>query len=414
MSRPVPVVTLDGYWANTILACQTALGLLSSFESHDHVLVDNCTRALRNLLAHGTNLAAMRAYQPPSAGTPPPARKQLRKVATLDFNPRENWTIISNHKVKVNCTSQLTIDAIAVSTVEQLDTILPHIQESAVLAIDCEFLGQQKQLPELKVLQIAVSPTLGFAILVDQIGLEITQDRLMPILEDKNRVLLGWAFTGDANAIESAFRGIQLPPVLDLQAKVRGLHTEIMNLGRAMDRIAQDWEGFKEFSKAKQLGDTFQFLGADCVWVQSPLPPEAIVYAAFDVVSLHVLYELLKDRPDQSIYYWPETVIKTYNRRSLDRWWRGRHTNMMSPSQPKSQYITLVDSDTTSVKQRPPGSPAPSAPPAPSARAERPTDRGPEDQPCDDELFKVHTRLAIERSLQSQNMLEKAHTPVAG
>ncbi|ORY99169.1 hypothetical protein BCR43DRAFT_488846 [Syncephalastrum racemosum] len=416
MSGPAATVTLDKYWTNTIQACQTALGLLSAFESNDYVLVDNCTRALRDLLTHGTNFTAMRAYQPPATVNTPPTRKQLRKVATLDFNPRENWTIASHQNVQVNCTPQLTIDAIAVSTVEQLDNILPQIRKSSVLAIDCEFLGQQKQLPELKVLQIAVSPTLGFAILVDQIGLEIAGDRLKPILEDKSRTLLGWAFTGDANAIESAFRGIQLPPVLDLQAKVRGLYTEIMNLARAMDKLAKDWEGYKEFSKAKQLGDTFQFLGSDCVWVQFPLPPEAIVYATFDVVSLVVLYERLKGKPDQSIYYWPETVVKTYNPKSLERWLRGRAFNMMSPSQRRSQYITLVDSNNVSAKNRPTASSAPPATPAtPAPHApsdEKPTDSTPTERPCDDELFKVHTRLAIERSLQSQNMLEKSDEAV--
>ncbi|KAI9250451.1 hypothetical protein BDA99DRAFT_522548 [Phascolomyces articulosus] len=380
---PTSALSMHDYWKSTVFACETALSLLKPFEHNDHYLVDNVLAPLRQLVGHGRNYEAMKAYQPPmhadtrddnqphtvtTTTRPFPSQYQsrIRKTVQLNFDPRTTWDIESNDTVHVhtyiqnNPTGQVTCKAIM--TVEQLDAAIPIIQKAPCLGLDCEFLGLKKALPELQVLQIAVSSTLGYAIMVNHIGADKVYQRLGPILEEEfelnddtttttttnddnssrpSRLLLGWAFRADAQAIEASFRKIKLTRVLDLQAKIQSLETEQLNLASAMIRYCQRWDGLEEFSKAKQLGDTFQFTGPECIWLHSPLPPEALVYAVFDVVSLVALHEQTKWQPTLVNHYWPNTVISTYGRKALEKWYRQKIMAQQEPINPHLQQGQL-------------------------------------------------------------------------
>lgn len=387
MEHPVELITIDDYWKNAISVCEAALQMLKLFEGKDYVLVDAVTHPLRQLIGRGRDFTAMKNYSgpPPSEITSAPSRK-LKKISDLGFDPRANWTIEDDHTVLVHLTSSNVVTCKLVTTVEQLEEALKVIQESKCLALDCEFLGLKKHVPELKVLQIAVTDALGFAILVDEIGVEEAKKRIAPVLQAKDKLLLGWAFGGDAQAIETAFRGIQLPPVLDLQFKIKSIAVEQMKLSNAMNKYASDWVGLQDFSKAKQLGDSFQFLGPDCVWLKNPLPPEALVYSVFDVVSLIALHEKTREYPTAEQHYWPKTIISTFSRKALDKWYRNRAYNMLPSGQ---EFINIIGSGSSSSSV---------SPPAKSGREKQPSTASTNEYADDDPQYQADLEEAIRRS----------------
>ncbi|KAG0168136.1 hypothetical protein DFQ28_005339 [Apophysomyces sp. BC1034] len=335
------------YWKMTISVCEAAARLLSAYENQQHILIDNVIRPLRQLIGQGRDLNAMKKYtpRPPTEGS----SRKLRKTAPLLFDPATNWTIESPSTIHVKLPNSV-ITAQAITTAAELDNIIPEILSSECIALDCEFLGYKSNLPELKVLQIAVSKTRGYAVLVDVIGLDVCKAKLSSILQNEELNLVGWSFRADAQAIESAFK-LCMGTVLDLQAKVKSIAIEQMSLGAAMSKYASDWEGYSEFEKAKQLGNTFQFLGADCVWLRNPLPKEALVYAAFDVVSLVELYEKMKDHRNEHRFYWPHTILTELSAKALDRWQRDRALNLRPAS--KQNTMTLVDQPESSKGKSP-------------------------------------------------------------
>ncbi|KAI9323474.1 hypothetical protein BX666DRAFT_1887197 [Dichotomocladium elegans] len=344
--RPLPTenttIAMQDYWKSTIGVCEAALSLLRPLEHQNYVLVDAVTKPLRQLIGKGRDLALMKAYIPPELPAAPqqPWSNKARKTITLDFDPREHWDIVDTTTVYARLSNSSRIACKAVATIKQLDEVVEILNKSKCIAIDCEFLGLKNSPPELKVLQLAVSCELGFAILVDQVGLQICHDRLAPILESTDHLLIGWAFRSDAQAIEHAFPGIRLSRVVDLQEKLKAVAVEQLNLGTAMTRYAKDWPGLEEFSRAKQLGDTFHYLGNDCVWLRYPLPPEALVYAVFDVVSLIALHERTKQYPTAPQHYWPQTLISSLGPKALERWYRNRITHIPG----NRESITLIDS----------------------------------------------------------------------
>lgn len=329
MQQPLEVLAVDDYWKNVIRVCEAALHMLKVFEGKDYALVDATVQPLRQLIGKGRDFASMKKYiAPPSNEQSPGHTRKLRKISDLGFDPRANWTIKDDHTTVVHVSKSNIITCKLVTTVEQLDEALEVLEISKYIALDCEFLGLKRHVPELKVLQIAVNEFLGYAILVEEIGMEETKKRIEPILQDKEKIILGWAFGGDAQAIEGAFRGIQLPDVLDLQFKIKSAAVEQLSLANAMKKFASDWIGLEDFLKAKQLGDTFQYLGPDCVWLKNPLPPEALVYSVFDVVSLIALYERTREHRTLEGHYWPKTIISTYTNKALNKWYRNRAYNM--------------------------------------------------------------------------------------
>lgn len=367
------VLSMDTYWKNTISVCEAAMSMLTPFENQNYALVDAATTSLRQLLTHGKEYSHMKQYSATITAQRNTTVKEYHKhrprktIQDLGFDPRQNWIIKDNRTVQVRLTDDTHVTCQAITTVEELDTILPELRKAKQIAIDCEFLALKGCAPELKVLQLAVSSTLGYALVIDQIGIQAARERLEPILShphqetgasaiaQQERLYLGWAFRGDAQAIEATFPGIQLPYILDLQAKLHSVAVEQLNLMNAMNRYASNWSGLEEFSKAKQLGDTFGYSGYDCVWVQNPLPPECFVYAVFDVVSLIALHEAVDHHPTIPTHFWPETVISTLTPKALDRWFRTRAVAAAAASssvERSSNSLTLVE--TTVVKEKQP------------------------------------------------------------
>ncbi|KAJ8661464.1 hypothetical protein O0I10_002730 [Lichtheimia ornata] len=378
------VLSMDTYWKNAMSVCEAAMSMLAPFENQNHTLVDAATTSLRQLLTHGKEYSRMKQY---SAATQRDKEYQTassykhrprKTIQDLGFNPRENWIIKDERTVLVRLPDDTHVTCQAITTVEELDAILPELRKASHIAIDCEFLGLKGCTPELKVLQLAVSSTLGYALTIDRIGLQAVRERLEPILSqpqhqqgenglsaaiaNQERLYLGWAFRGDAQAIEAAFPGIQLPYILDLQAKLRSVAVEQLKLFNAMNRYAPNWSGLEEFNKAKQLGDTFRYTGYDCVWVQNPLPPECFVYAVFDVVSLIALHEAVDHHPTIPTHFWPQTVISTLAPKALDRWLRTRAVAALSQSNERTassstattNSLTLVETTVATRKDKQP------------------------------------------------------------
>lgn len=226
---------------------------------------------------------------------------------------------------------QPTAIAIAVNTEEQLDEMIKEVYAAPYIAVDCEFQGQKKALPELKLLQIGVSKEKGYAIQVDKIGPDIINRKIRPILEDQDMDIIGWSFRSDGLAIEGYIKNIDMAPVLDLQAKLKAIAVEQMNLGTAMSRFASEWVGQAEFQKAKQYGTQFNFTGENCIWTYTPLPPRALVYAVFDVLSVIALHESTLNHETVENHYWPYTITKTESPKTIDNWHRLRAKGINSP-----------------------------------------------------------------------------------
>ncbi|KAI9008983.1 hypothetical protein CLU79DRAFT_840017 [Phycomyces nitens] len=323
------VLPIHTYWKNTINVCEAALSLLSVYENKNHALIDATTEPLRQLIRHGRDIKAMMEYNPAtrattSTNTSP--KKQRKPLQFTDFD--SNWDIIDSSTVNVTLSDKSVVVCKAISTRKELEDIVPEIRNSHCIAIDCEFQGIKSSLPELKLLQIAVSRTRGYAIMVSVIGNRPSMEVLGPLLTDKTLNVVGWAFTADGCAIEGAFKGIELAPVLDLQAKLRSIAVENLSLANAMTRFAKDWEGWEEFQKAKQLGEGFHFTGEKCIWMQNPLPPAALVYSIFDVVSLVALYEITEHEKTDKKHFWPFTITLEYGRKALEKWHRERSYNL--------------------------------------------------------------------------------------
>ncbi|KAG1247612.1 hypothetical protein G6F68_014128 [Rhizopus microsporus] len=117
-------------------------------------------------------------------------------------------------------------------------SIIPEIYKSQYIAIDCEFLGIKKELPVLKLLQVAVSKEKGYAIQVDLVGVQAITRHLKPVLENDDVNLIGWAYRGDAMAIECFIKDVELGSVLDLQAKLKPVAVEELSLNSAVASFA--------------------------------------------------------------------------------------------------------------------------------------------------------------------------------
>ncbi|KAG1145987.1 hypothetical protein G6F37_005111 [Rhizopus arrhizus] len=318
--------TIEQYWKNTICASEAALGLLSAFEDQGNSLINDTIKPLRKLVEKGRDFESLKSF---NTKTP--------KSFNNNHNHYElepNWTKEDDKTIHVSLGNQNFITAIAITTEAQLEAIIPEIYRSQYIAIDCEFLGIKKELPVLKLLQIAVSKEKGYAIQVDLVGVQAITRHLKPVLENDDVNLIGWAYRGDAMAIECFIKDIELGSVLDLQAKLKPIAVEELSLNSAVARYASDWEGLESFMTIKQFRDTFSFSTYDCIWTKDPLPAKALVYSVFDVVCLVALYEATLNYPTLTEHYWPYTVTQGSNRKAVDRWHRQRAISRnSSPSQ---------------------------------------------------------------------------------
>ncbi|KAF1801764.1 hypothetical protein FB192DRAFT_1281841 [Mucor lusitanicus] len=277
-------ISKQGYWRSTHKSAEALLSLLSVFEKRNVKGVDKAIESLRDIVP------------------------------------------LSNHKNAI---------CMFVSNEQQLDEAIQDIHKADYIAIDCEFQSVKKSLPELKLIQIGVSSTKGFAIQVDAVGFDVLSAKLKPILEDDNVNIVGWSYRPDAMAIESYFKSIRQAPVLDLQAKLMPIAVETMNLETAMVRFADQWDGLEAFRKAKHYNEGFFYKDDDCIWARNPLPPKALVYSVFDVLSVHALHHYTTQYPSEEKFYWPCTVTNQ-SEKALNRFHQQRAQGIASPASASS------------------------------------------------------------------------------
>ncbi|CAO3692759.1 unnamed protein product [Rhizopus stolonifer] len=270
-----------------------------------------------------------------------------------------NWERIDQNTIRVHLGNGKYITSIAVTTEAQLEAIIPEIRGSDFITMDCEFLGLKKEMPILKLIQIAVSKEKGYAIQVDLVGLEGITRHLKPVLEDDSVNQIGWAYRGDAMAIECYLKDIDMAPVLDLQAKLKPIAVEELSLSSAVDKYAKDWEGYNDFMAIKQFRDNFSFSAHDCIWTKTPLPAKALVYSIFDVVCLFALAEAVSQYPNSEQHYWPLTITHGSNPKALNRWQTQRAIGK------NSSYPSAINSISPPGSERPTSRKKKHFPPAP-------------------------------------------------
>jgi hypothetical protein len=295
-------VSQEALWSTTVTSCQATLSLLTLYETEEYALVNSALHSLRQLVSLGSNFEHMKTAQ--KASQPTTEKKRSREIKEPAFEPNENWKIIDQSEIHIPIGGTDFITAKVIDTVSRLKAIVPILNSAKKIAIDCEFLGEKNKTPEVKCIQVAPSARVGYNILVDRIGVNIVRDLVGRILTSPKIHRLGWAFNTDANAMERLF-DLTMGSTLDLQAKLRDIEGDTMNLGSAVHKYAKPWAGYQRFLEAKSLSATFHFTGKECVWLQYPLPPTALVYSIFDVVSLFALDEATTLDLTQDSHFWP-------------------------------------------------------------------------------------------------------------
>ena len=82
-------------------------------------------------------------------------------------------------------------------------------------------------------------------------------------------------------------------------------------------------------SKIKLSTILFSFLKFCLTY--TPLPPRALVYAVFDVLSVIALHESTLNHETVENHYWPYTITKTESPKTIDNWHRLRAKGINSP-----------------------------------------------------------------------------------
>lgn len=342
------IVTYDIYWEITLKSIETTLRLLEPFQKNKCLVLDHAVDALSEIMKldpHSIQESTEKPEKDSDVAGYSWSNYQSydNSHSNVDESMEPHWKKITDEIIQIPLADDVCATCIAVSTEEGLENVIRDISQAPYIAIDCEMLGVKKNLPELKLLQIGVSSTKGYALLVDLIGFDALNRKLKPILEDDNINIVGWSYRSDGLAIESFFKQINQTPVLDLQAKLRPVAVSELNLSTAMDSYASSWIGIKEFQVAKRYGDSFIFTESNCVWLKTPLPPKALVYAVFDVLSVHALYEATTQYPSSDKFYWPYTITNGNNTKAVDKWFRQRHKGVSSsPYTPPSAPSTSI------------------------------------------------------------------------
>lgn len=253
-------------------------------------------------MGQGSDFELMKTVQ--KVPSPTIGRKKAREVKGIDFDVNEKWDIIDESEIRIPIGDGRFITAKVVDNVQQLDAVVLVLEKADNIAIDCEFLGEKNKEPELKCIQLAPSDRIGYTILVDRIGADLVFSRLRRILTSPNVKRIGWAYHADAAAMERVFDST-LGRTLDLQVKLKDTAGETLNLASAVTQFAKSWEGYQRLIEAKSLAASFHFTGKDCVWLQYPLPPAALVYSVFDVVGLYALYQATSLDLTSPKHFWP-------------------------------------------------------------------------------------------------------------
>ncbi|KAG2185207.1 hypothetical protein INT44_001997 [Umbelopsis vinacea] len=293
-------------WSTTLTSCQATLSLLALYEKEDNTLVNSALHSLRQLVGLGSNFEHMKTVQ--KTLQPTNEKKKSRETKDIAFGRNENWHVVDHSEIHIPIGGSDFITAKVVDTASRLEAIIPILNSAKKIAIDCEFLGEKNKTPEVKCIQVAPSDRIGYNILVDRIGVDTVRDLLSRVLTSPKVHRIGWAFNTDAMAMERLF-DLTMGGTLDLQAKLKDIEGETMNLGSAVHKYAKSWAGYQRFLEAKSLATSFHFTGKDCVWLQYPLPPAALVYSIFDVVSLFALDEATALDLTLETHFWPRCTM---------------------------------------------------------------------------------------------------------
>lgn len=334
-------ISENEYWKCAYKSAEALLSLLSIFEKRNIQGVDKAIESLRDIVAGGNEFDKLKETKlsPQHTSLPPTQQQQQQQSNQAGKRPWHNyshydmeddWYRVSASHIEVPLNNNKVAICMFVSTEPQLDEAIQEIRKADYIAIDCEFQSVKKSLPELKLIQIGVSSTKGFAIQVDSVGFDILSAKLKPILEDNDVNIVGWSYRPDAMAIESYFKSIEQAPVLDLQAKLMPIAVETMNLEAAMVRFADQWHGLEVFRKAKHYNEGFFYNDDDCIWARNPLPPKALVYSIFDVLSVHALHQYTTQYPSNEKFYWPYT-LSNQSEKAMNRFHQQRAQGIASP-----------------------------------------------------------------------------------
>lgn len=159
-----------------------------------------------------------------------------------------------------------------------LESALPALAASPVLALDTEFMRERTYYARLCLVQIA---TASEVYIIDAIALDRGLALLAGVLESPESVKVVHAGSQDVEILLRA-TGVTPSPVFDTQvaATLAGFPTQV---GYA--QLAKELVGV-EIDKADTFTD----------WAKRPLTEAQLTYAAGDVRDLPHIYELLRDR----------------------------------------------------------------------------------------------------------------------
>jgi hypothetical protein len=296
-------LTKEGLWDSVLQSASLTLKLLSHLQDEKHPVIQSALPALKALVEVGPSISMAQEDKDSTLN-----QNQIQYQPRIELNqqvPNANWTVLTPNQVEVKLNDDNVVTARTVTTDKELDALIRKMYRCDVVALDCEFMTTKKNDPLLKVLQVAVSKSEGYAIIIDKLDPKVIQTKLKAVLEDSTINYVAWAFKTDALAITATIGDIQIAPVLDLQSKLTQVAVEKLNLFSGITKFAPDWEGLKEFQKAKLLGVDFDYHEGKCIWSVDPIPVPALVYAIFDVVSLIVLTETTVKYPTAQSHFWP-------------------------------------------------------------------------------------------------------------
>ncbi|KAL0578172.1 hypothetical protein ABG067_008757, partial [Albugo candida] len=152
MQKSGLVITEQEFWQNTYRSVNSTYCWLKLFEGKNYTLIDDAVNALHKLITHGQSIEQVMNYKAPNTAF---TSKKTQFYAPVNYNLEPNWQQVDENTIEVSLgEGQPTAIAIAVNTEEQLDEMIKEVYQAPYIAVDCEFLGQKKSLPELKLLQI--------------------------------------------------------------------------------------------------------------------------------------------------------------------------------------------------------------------------------------------------------------------
>lgn len=147
-----------------------------------------------------------------------------------------------------------------------------------LLALDTEFIRERTWWPQLALVQITVQ---GHGVLLVDPTIPGIPELLRPLLDDPAIVKLMHSASEDVQALQRGCGGVPAP-LFDTQ-----IATALCGLGAGV--------GYQKLVET-QLGIALPKSETRSDWLHRPLSPAQLMYAADDVLHLHSLHAILRDR----------------------------------------------------------------------------------------------------------------------